>query len=327
MKLSTTGIILAAAIGILAAPFPCAAQPSAKVAKIGVLRLASGLPSVYKAFQERLHDLGYVEGENVIFELRQAEGQDALLPGLAADLVRREVDVIFAAGDAAVRAAKQATRTIPIVMMVGGDPVGSGLIASLGRPGGNITGVTGLSPRLSAKRLELLKELMPTISRVAVLFNPDDPSKAVDWQQLQVTARAVGVMLHPVEVRDPGDFELAFAAMRQQHDSALITLGSAFTLFHRAQIVSLAAANRLPAVYEAKEWAEAGGLMAYGPSLQDVVQRAAAYVAKILNGATPSDLPVEEVTTFALVINLNTAQALGLTVPSSLLSRADEVIR
>ena len=328
MKLATIEIIIVSiVIGIVVSLAVCDAQPSMPVARIGVLTLAPGPSPLLEAFHQSLRDLGYVEGQNIAFEVRHAKGRDELLPTLAADLVQHEVNVIFAGGNAAVRAAKQATHTIPIVMLVGGDPVGSGLIASLARPGGNITGITGLSARLTAKRLELLKQLVPTVSRVAVLFNPDDATKALDWQQLQVNARALGVMLHPVPVRDPSDFEPAFTAMTQQRDGALITFGDAFTMFHRVQIITLTAASRLPAIYEAREWAEAGGLMAYGPSLRDMVRRAATYVDKILKGAQPGNLPVEEVTTFALAINQKTATTLGLSIPPSLLGRADEVIQ
>ena len=320
-------VVIGFVLNLLAVSCVYAASSSPQVARVGILTLTTAPSPLQEAFQQSLHNLGYVEGHNVAFEVRQAQGHDELLPELAADLVRSQVQVIFAAGDAAVRAAEHATRTIPIVMMVGGDPVGSGLITSLGHPGGNVTGVTALSPKLSVQRLALLKELVPSVSRVAVLFNPEDASKALDRQQLQVAARAMGVALHPVEVRSPGDFEPAFAAMRHEHDNALITLGDAFTLFHRAEIVSLAAANRLPAIYEARAWAEAGGLMAYGPSLSDMAQHAAIYVAKILKGAKPAQLPVVQVTQAVFVINLKTAQALGLAVPARLLSRASTVIR
>jgi putative ABC transport system substrate-binding protein len=327
MKLGMIGIIVSLAVGIVV-PLPGSdAQPLAPMARVGILTPAAGPSPFLEAFRQGLRDLGYLEGQNIALKARYAGGRDDLLPDLATDLVQHEVNVIFAASDAAVRAAKQATRTIPIVMLVGGDPVGSGLITSLTRPDGNITGITGLSARLTAKRLELLKQVVPAVSRVGVLFNPDDASKALDWQQLQVTARALGVRLHPVEVRAPNDFQPAFAAMNQGRAGALITFGDAFTMRHRTQIVTLAAASRLPAIYESREFAETGGLMAYGPRLLDMFRGAASYVAKILSGAKPGDLPVEEATTFALVINLKTARALGLSIPRSLLARADEVIQ
>jgi putative tryptophan/tyrosine transport system substrate-binding protein len=327
MKLGIIGIIVSLAVGIVVSLPGSDAQPSAQMARVGVLTPAAGPSPFFEAFRQGLRDLGYIEGHNIALEPRYAGGRDDLLPELASDLVRHEVNVIFAASDAAVRAAKQATRTIPIVMLVGGDPVGSGLITSLTRPGGNVTGITGLSARLTAKRLELLQQVVPAVSRVGVLFNPDDASKALDWQQLQVTARALGVRLHPVEVRAPNDFQPAFAAMSQDRDGALITFGDAFTMRYRTQIVTLAAASQLPAIYESREFAEAGGLMAYGPRLPDMFRRAASYVAKILSGARPDDLPVEEATTFALVINLKTARALGLSIPPSLLARADKAIQ
>jgi putative tryptophan/tyrosine transport system substrate-binding protein len=327
MKLGMIGLIVSLAVGIVVPPPGSDAQPLAQMARVGILTPAAGPSPFLEAFRQGLRDLGYIEGHNIALEARYAGGRDDLLPDLATDLVQHAVNVIFASSDAAVRAAKQATRTIPIVMLVGGDPVGSGLITSLTRPGGNITGITGLSARLTAKRLELLKQVVPVVSRMGVLFNPDDASKALDWQQLQVTARALGVRLHPVEVRAPNDFQPAFAAMSQDRDGALITFGDAFTMRHRTQIVTLAAASRLPAIYESREFAETGGLMTYGPRLLDMFRRAASYVAKILSGAKPGDLPVEEATTFALVINLKTARALGLSIPPSLLARADEVIQ
>jgi putative ABC transport system substrate-binding protein len=259
--------------------------------------------------------------------IRGASGQEEALPKLAAELVQLQVDVIFAGGDAAVRAAKQATPTIPIVMLVNGDPVSSGLVVSLKRPGGNITGVTGLSPRLSARRLEILKQAVPTLSHVAILFNPDDETKAVDRQQLQATARALGVRLHPVAIRSPDEFEPGFQTMVQARVDGLIVLSTAFIFLNRTQIVKLAADSRLPAIYERKEFVEIGGLMAYGPSFQDMLRQAAIYVDKILQGAKPGTLPVIQATKFELAVNVETANALGLIFPSSLLSSADVVMR
>jgi len=297
------------------------------MATIGVLLLGQSSPAIFEAFRGALRDLGYIEGQTLTFEIREAIGQEAALPNLAAELVQLQVDVIFAGGDAAVRAAKQATRTIPIIMLVSGDPVSSGLVASLKQPGGNITGVTGLSPRLSARRLEILKQAVPTLSHAAVLFNPDDETKTVDRQQLQVTARALGVRLHSVAIRRPDEFERGFRTMVQERVDGLIVLSTAFTSFYRTQIIKLAAEHRLPAIYERKEFVEAGGLIAYGPSLPDMLRQAAIYIDNILQGAKPSTLPVEQAKKFELAVNLETANALGLALPPSILSGADVVMR
>jgi putative tryptophan/tyrosine transport system substrate-binding protein len=237
------------------------------------------------------------------------------------------VDVIFAVGTAAIRAAQQATRTIPIVMLVGGDPIGAGLIPSLTRPGGNTTGIATLSPKLSAQRLALLRDVMPRVAPVAVLFNPDDETKAVEWQQTQVAARTFGVPLQRLDVRHPDDFGPAFAAIRRERIGGLIVLSDSLTMRYRSQLVHLAAEHQLPAIYEFREFVEAGGLMAYGPRLRPLFQRAAVYVDRLLKGATPANLPVEQPTDFELSLNLKTAQALGLTIPQKLLSQADEVMR
>jgi putative tryptophan/tyrosine transport system substrate-binding protein len=327
MHLNTLRIMVATALGILLASYADAGQPSAKVAKVGVLRLGQGSPAIFEAFQEGLRALGYKEGETLTFVIREAVGQEAALPKLAAELVQLEVEVILTAGDAAVRAAKQATSTIPIVMLVSGDPVGSGLVASLSQPGGNITGVTALSPRLSAKRLELLKQAVPTLSHVAVLFNPDDETKTVDRQQLQVTARALGLRLHSVAIRSPEEFEPGFRTMVRERVDGLVVLSTAFTSFHRAKIIKLAAEHRLPAIYERKEYVEAGGLMAYGTSLPDMLRQAAVYIDSILQGAKPSTMPVAQAKKFELSVNVETANGLGLTFPPSILSGADVVMR
>jgi putative tryptophan/tyrosine transport system substrate-binding protein len=327
MHLNTLRIMVATALGILLASYADAGQPSAKVAKVGVLRLGQGSPAIFEAFQEGLRALGYKEGETLTFVIREAVGQEAALPKLAAELVQLEVDVILTAGDAAVRAAKQATSTIPIVILVSGDPVGSGLVASLSQPGGNITGVTALSPRLSAKRLELLKQAVPTLSHVAVLFNPDDETKTVDRQQLQVTARALGLRLHSVAIRSPEEFEPGFRTMVRERVDGVVVLSTAFTSFHRAKIIKLAAEHRLPAIYERKEYVEDGGLMAYGPSLPDMLRQAAVYIDSILQGAKPSTMPVAEAKKFELAVNVETANALALTLPPSILSGADIVMR
>jgi putative ABC transport system substrate-binding protein len=327
MRLNTRRMIIATAIGIALASHASAGEPPAKMATVGVLLLGQASPSFGETFQGTLRDLGYREGETLTLVIRGAGGQEENLPKLAAELVQLPVDVIFAGGDAAVRAAKQATRTIPIVMLVNGDPVGSGLVASLKQPGGNITGVTGLSPRLSARRLEILKQAVPTLSHVAVLFNPNDETKALDRQQLQVTARALGIRLHPVAIRNAQEFEPGFQTMVKARVDGLILLSTAFTFLNREQIVKLAAESRLPAIYERKEFVEIGGLMAYGPSFQEMLRQSAMYVDRILQGAKPATLQVAQATDFELTVNLETAHALGLTLPSSILSWAEVVMR
>jgi putative tryptophan/tyrosine transport system substrate-binding protein len=327
MHLNIHLIIVATVAGILLASFAGAGQPAAKMATVGVLSLGQSSPPAFETLRGALRELGYIEGETLRLEVRGAAGQEQALPKLAAELVQLQVDVIFAGGDAAVRAAKQATRTIPIVMFVNGDPVGSGLVASLNRPGGNVTGVTGLSPRLSARRLEILKQAVPTLSHVAIIFNPDDETKAVDRQQLQVSARALGIRLHPVAIRSPDAFEPGFQAMVKEQVDGLVVLSTAFTFIYRTQIVKLAAESRLPAIYERKEFVEIGGLMAYGPSFPDMLRQAAMYIDKILKGAKPSTLPVAQPTKFDLAVNMNAANALGLTIPQSILSWAEVVMR
>jgi putative ABC transport system substrate-binding protein len=327
MGLSIGQIIIATALGIALVSSAGAGEQPPKMAKVGVLLLGEASPAFREAFQGALHEFGFREGERLTLVIQGAGGREDTLSKLAGELVRLPVDVIFAGGDAAVRAAKQATRTIPIVMLVNGDPVGSGLVASLKRPGGNVTGVTGLSPRLSARRLEILKQAVPTLSHVAILFNPDDETKTLDRQQLQVTARALGVRLHPVAVRRPDEFETGFRNMVKEQVDGLIVFSTAFTFFNREQIVKLAAESRLPAIYERKEYVELGGLMAYGPSFQEMLRQAAVYVEKILHGAQPGTLPVAQATKFELTVNLETARSLDLTMPSAILSWAEVVMR
>jgi putative ABC transport system substrate-binding protein len=325
--MKTVALLIPLALSLLLAPLAAAPPPGAPLNRIGLLTSAAGPSRLRDGILQNLRDRGYVEGQHLALEERYAGGMDERLPALAADLVQHEVAVIVAAGYAAVRAAKDATPTIPIVMLLGGDPIGSGLIPSLSRPGGNLTGLAALSSKLSAKRLALLKAVVPAATQVAVLFNPDDVTKALDWSQTQAAARGLGVRLSPQEVRDPLTLGQAFAAMRQVQADALITFGDIFTLQHRTRIVNLAAQSHLPAIYELKAFVEAGGLMAYGPRFEEMVERVAGHVDKILNGAKPADLPIEQPTTIELVMNLNTAQALGLTIPPTLLSQADEIIR
>jgi putative tryptophan/tyrosine transport system substrate-binding protein len=317
------------ALGIVLTPPAAGAQPLARVVRIGFLGNASAFATpLVEAFRQGLREQGWVEGQTIAIEFRWAEGELERLPDLAAELVRLKVDVIVTSGGTPVSlAVKQATDTIPIVMTVGADPVGTGLVASLARPGGNITGLTLFTPELEGKRLELLKELVPGISRVAVLANPVNPATARMVRETEVAAQALSIPLQPLEVRDPGEFEGAFAAMTSAKADALIVLPDPMLTAQRTRIVELAAKHRLPAMYGFREDADAGGLMAYATDYPDLLRRAAAFVDKILKGAKPADLPVEQATKFELIINLKTAKALGLTISPLLLFQADEVIQ
>jgi putative tryptophan/tyrosine transport system substrate-binding protein len=320
MAMLTGGIVAAAE-----------AQQAAKVARIGYLapNLAAS-PHTHEAFRQGLRDLGYIEGRNVVIEYRAAEGKLERLPTLAAEVVALKVDVIVVADTPSALAAKQATKTIPIVFTSAGDPVGSGLVTSLARPGGNVTGLSLLGPELVGKCLEQLKQAVPGVSRVAVLWQPGAFGERTEKDMLkgaEVAARALGVRLQLVEARGPEDFDRAFSERTRARADALTVLPSAMFINERRRLVDLAAKNRLPAVYPVREFVDAGGLMAYGANIPDLYHRAATYVDKILKGAKPGDLPVEQPTKFELVINLKTAKALGLTVPDSLLRRADEVIQ
>jgi putative ABC transport system substrate-binding protein len=317
--------------GLVAAPLAAEAQQAAKVARIGYLanNLAAS-PHLPEAFRQGLRDLGYVEGRSVVIEYREAEGKFERLPALAAELVALKVDVIVAAVILAALAAKQATRTIPIVFAAVADAVGSGLVTSLARPGGNVTGLSALGPALVGKCLELLKQAVPGVSRVAVLWQPRAQGERTERDMLkeaEVAARALGVRLQFVEARGPEDFDRAFSEMTRARAAALNVLPSSMFFGERRRLVDLAAKNQLPAVYLSREFVDAGGLMAYGPNVADLYRRAATYVDKILKGTKPADLPVEQPTKFELVINLKTAKTLGLTIPPSLLGRADQVIQ
>jgi putative ABC transport system substrate-binding protein len=268
-----------------------------------------------------------VEGQNIAIESRWAEGKYDRYPALAADLVRLKVDVIVAQGGAATQAVQQATRTIPIVMSIVLDPVGSGLVPSLARPGGNVTGTSFMGPDLVGKQLQLLKEVVPKVSRVALLRNPANPASALGLREAEATARALGVRLQALEARNPQEIDSAFAAMTRERAGALVIFPDPIFGNQRRQIAELAAKRRLPAIHGGlPEYAEAGGLMVYSPNILDLKRRAATYVDKILKGAKPADLPVEQPTKFELVINLRTAKAIGLTIPPSLLQRADQII-
>jgi len=317
--------------GLVAKPFAAEAQQAAKIARIGYLapNRAASAHSV-EAFRQGLRDLGYVEGRNVVIEYRDAEGKYERLPALAAELVALKVDVIVAPVTATALAAMQATRTLPIVFTNPGDPVASGLVSSLARPGGNLTGLTNQTAELIGKRLELLKQVVPRVNRVAVLWQPGVTGERRDKDVVKetgVAARALGVRPQLVEARGPEDFDRAFSDMTMAHAGALTVLSGNMFSNERRRIVDLAAKNRLPAVYTHRDFVDAGGLMSYGANLADLYRRAATYVDKILKGAKPGDLPVEQPTKFELVINLKTAKALGLTIPQSLLGRADDVIQ
>ncbi len=318
-----------AVLGILLAVSEAAAQQPGKMPRIGFLMGGSPASSgpLIEAFRQGLRDLGYVEGQNITLERRYAEGKVELLPDLAAELVRLKVNVIVVAAPQAIRAAKQATNTIPIVMAAVADPLEADFVVSLARPGGNITGVSALASGYSAKWLELLKEAVSKISRVAVLSNPTNPSHAGYRRETQAAARVLGLTLQPVEVRDAREIEGAFASMTRERAGALLVLPDSVTLAHRARVVDLVAKSRLPAMYGLREFVDAGGLMAYGSSLSDIFRRAAVFVDKVLKGAKPGDLPVEQTSRFELVINLKTAKTLGLTIPPSILIRADHVIQ
>ncbi len=316
---------------LMAWPALADAQQSARVPRIGWLSIASPTPAVshlIEAFWQGLRELGYVEGQNIAVEYRFAEGRPERLSEFAAQLVALKVDIIVAPNPAATQAAKQATSTIPIVFMTVADPVGSGLVASLARPGANITGLTATaSPVIYGKHLELLKEIVPKASRMAVLRNPTNPDAAQMLREAGGAARALGVQLQVLDVRVPNELDSAFARMTRDRAGALLILADTMFFLHREQIAVLATKSRLPAISGAREFAEAGLLMAYGRSLPYDFRRAATYVDKILKGAKPADLPVEQPTKFELVINLKTAKALGLKIPQSVLVRADEVIQ
>jgi putative ABC transport system substrate-binding protein len=313
--------------GLLAAPLAARAQPAGKVPRIGFLFSGdSGPAREVDTFRQGLRDLGYVEGQNIAIEYRFAGGQVERLPELAAELVRLKLDVIVAPYTPPALAAKRATSTIPIVFAVVADAVGAGLIANFARPGRNITGLTSSSAELGGKRLELLKQVVPKASRVAVLYNPADRSNVLVLKQLQEPAPTLGLILQPLEVREPREFEGAFLAMTRERAHAMFGTPGVLTFEHRKVLVDLAAKRRIPAMWGHRQFVDAGGLMSYAVNLYDQIRQTAVYVDKILKGAKPADLPVEQPTKFELVINLKTAKALGLTIPPSVLGRADQVI-
>jgi len=317
-----------AALGVLSCtPTVTSAQPASKVQRIGYLSLRSGLNEQDEAFLRGLRELGYVEGRNFTIEYRWAAGKEERLLELAADLVRLKVDVIVTATTPAIAAAKRATSAIPIVMAAVADPVGSGLVTSLARPSGNVTGLTLMSTELAGKRLQLVRELLPKATRVAVLAHHGPSATPLLLEQMRAAAQQTGVQLVVQEVSGAQDLPGAFATMQRERAQALIVQVSPLTSDHRRRLAELAAQHRLPAMYEVRSFVEAGGFMSYGPSIVEMYRRAAFFVDKILKGAKPSELPVEQPSKFELVINLKAAKALGLTIPESLRFRADEVIQ
>jgi putative ABC transport system substrate-binding protein len=314
---------------LIALCFPAEAQQPGKVSRIGYLITSSpaAIAPRMDAFQQGLRELGYVEGKNIVIERRHGEGKLDRLPGLAAELVRLNVDVLVTSGPTATRPAKEATSTIPIVMTFDDDPVGSGFVASLARPGGNITGLSTLAPEISGKQLELLKEIIPRLFRVAVFGTSTRQGTAQALKEMELAAGAFAVKLQYLDIEDPKDTATAFRAASKGRADALLVLQSPVFNSQRAQIADLAQKNRLPAAYPRQEFVEDGGLMSYGANISDLDRRAATYVDKILKGANPADLPVEQPTKFEFIINLKAAKQIGLTIPPNVLARADRVIK
>jgi putative tryptophan/tyrosine transport system substrate-binding protein len=322
--LAGTGAVL------LATPLAAEGQQAGKVWRIGLLSLAASDPASaarWTAFREQLREQGYLEGQNVVFESRWGNEQVARLPSLAAELINIKVDIVVTATSEAAFAAKQATSSIPIVTATGSDLVMLGLVASLARPGGNVTGVISLTTGLAGKRLEFLKQLLPRASRVAFLKNPADRAAALNLRETQSAAKSLGVVAQGVDVRGPSDFDAVFLAMKRARTDAVILGGTTQFIGDRRHIAELAVSHQLPMMTPSREYAQAGALLSYGTDYLDLFRRAAMYVDKILKGAKPADLPIEQPTKFEFVINLKTAKALGLTIPPSLLGRADEVIQ
>ena len=322
-------ILLALCSLLLAQCSAVEAQQPTKVPRIGFLAgvSPSAISVRMEAFRQGLRELGYVEGKNIVIESRYAEENLDRLPVLAAELVRLKVDIIITGGPPAIRSAKKATSTIPIVMGFDSDPVGNGFVDSLARPGGNVTGLSALSPEISGKQLELLKEIIPKLSRVAVIGSSAEPANARTLREAELATRMFGLKLQKLDIHDSRDIDAAFAAATKGRADAGLVLPSAYAFAERMQLVDLAAKNRLPVMYGSSEYVEAGGLMTYGVSFTDLFRRAATYVDKLVKGAKPADLPVEQPTNFELVINLKTAKQIGLTIPPNVLARADRVIR
>jgi len=316
------------AVLLLTPPSVVGAQPAGKVYHIGVLETRSTALNAANidAFRQGLRELGYKEGQNFEIVYRSSDGRDERFPGLANELVRLNVDLILTRGTPAALAAKSATRTIPVVMAVSGDPVGSGLVASLGHPGGNVTGLSGYNIEIYAKRVELLREVLPGLTRIASLFNMGNPLIPIQWKEVEKAARSLGIQTQLLDVRRPEDLPRAFDAATKEHAEALIVALDGLTQGNLRLIAERAAKQRLPSIYAVKEYADLGGLITYGPSDPHQYQRAATFADKIFKGAKPADLAIEQPTKFELVINLKTAKALGVTIPQSLLLRADHLL-
>ena len=326
MWCSAVGFIVTLTLSLLVAPLTVTAQPRSTIPRIGILIPGTAPNPLWEAFQQALRDLGYEEGKHIILEYRFAEGQYERLPALAAELVRLPVDVLVTAGQGAL-AAKHATATIPIVFTLFADPVGEGLVASLARPGGNVTGLSMMSQDLAAKRLELLTELVPGLRRLAILWNPVRPVVALQVQELQTAAAQGGLHLDALAVRSPSEFDSAFRTMGDMGVGATIIFDEGLFYDARTRLATLAAQHQIPAMYGHRGYVEAGGLLSYGPHFPVLFRRAATFVDKLLKGAKPADLPIEQPMKFELVLNLKTAQAIGLTMPPTLLFQADEVIK
>ena len=329
MTASRVALTVTLGLTLLAAPLAAEAQQAGKVYRVGFLGNSSAAleANLVGPFREGLRELGYVEGRNIVIEYRWAEGKYERFPALIAELAALNVDVIVTAGTPAALAVKRTTPSIPLVMAAVGDPIGVGLVASLARPGGNVTGLSAIAPELEGKRLELLREVVPKLSHIAVLWNPDNPFHAGSLKETRAAAQVLGIKAQLVSVRISEEFPAAFAAIVRERPGALLVLADRIFLHNRARIVDFGAKHRLPGVYPYRELVEAGGLMSFGPSYPGMHRRAAHYVDKILKGSKPADLPVEQPATFELIINLKAAKALGLTIQPSLLQRADELIQ
>ena len=319
---------LAFILSLTLAPLAVEAQEPGKIYRIGMLETTSMALNAANldAFRQGLRELGYVEGRNFMIEYRSADGRRERFPELATELVRLKVDVILTRGTPAVMAAKNATGTIPVVMAASGDPLLSGVVAGLARPGGNVTGLSAIVVEVTGKRLQLLREVVPGVSRIAVLFDMGNPNNALQWKETEIAAPSLGVQPQLLDVRKPGDFGGAFDAAIRQRAGAMVVGIDALTQANHRSIIDLAAKHRLPAIYASREFVDAGGLVAYGVSYPHLYHRAASFVDKILKGAKPADLPVEQPTKFELVVNLKTAKALGLTIPPTVLLQADHMI-
>jgi len=323
---AVTFVVAIVALGSVGGRASYAAEPEPKVYRVGFLW---GLPPVAEwtaALDQGLAELGWISGRNIVIEHRSADGHFDRLPALAAELIGLKVSLIIALSAPETAAARKATETIPIVFVVHGDPIFTGDIQSLAHPGGNITGLCQMHPELSTKQLDILKQIVPSISRIAVLWNAAVPTKLADWQQLRPAAHTLGVELQSVEVRHPEDFDGAFAAITEQHPDAMLPLGDPLTVAMRAPLADFALKQRLPAMFTHRQFVEVGGLASYGANFPDLFRRAAGYVDKILKGASPADLPVQQPVKFEMFLNLETAKALGLTIPLSVVQLADQVI-